>query len=185
MNELELAHATTAEQAVAAINEKYTAKQWVTMPTTEKQNFKIRGLTLYNLAKKFGRDDLCDAHSSHISHYRLGIIIFGEENEAVKAAVLREEEVLNALSMPIEDFIRAIKEVVLTSTQWLAMDQKAKSAFKFRGLGLKIIATKFGFPITFLPVNRQIDHCLLGAKIYGEDDSVIKKYLEENKDKIR
>ena len=76
-----------------------------------------------------------------------------------------------------EDLKQEIIKKFSTAEDWVKEKRIEKPKIKIFGLGLRAIATKFG--VDGDPVGLLEDYLLLGKKIYGEDNDVIKKELEK------
>ncbi|MEK7680750.1 MAG: hypothetical protein AAB348_01740 [Patescibacteria group bacterium] len=129
---------------------KPTPESWVEMKTREKLAFKIAGLGLSAIVRKF--DVIGHPAGNQEIHLELGKKIYGEGHECL--------EIIN------KDKVKAeILKVKPSLDSWNMMKTNEKLEFKVAGLGLIGIARIFGLEDN--PISKHAVHIELGKKIYN------------------
>ena len=129
-----------------------TAEEWARMSHITKPEFKVMGLGLCAIARKFGVSG--NPVGFRKVHLELGRKIYGE-CEAL------EEISLDKLKLKI-------LEQVPTVAQWIAMNKERRSSFEVYGMGIKAIATMFHMDGNSIRIYK--NHLELGEKIYGNHE---------------
>ncbi len=76
----------------------------------------------------------------------------------------------------------ALRALYPTAQDWVGLTEKNRLSIKIDGKGLISIATTCGTGGN--PTNKFIDHLLLGEHVYGANDPVIKKTLEQKRSEV-
>ena len=145
------------EQLKAAILAQIpTAKEWAGMGQEERLAFKVAGMGLTAIARRFGVEE-GNPIGYYKVHLELGQKIYGECEE------LFYEEKPELIG---EQLKAAILAQIPTAKEWAGMGVKEKDVFEVAGLSPYRIATKFG--VDGDPRKNRKYHLELGRKIYGE-----------------
>ncbi len=170
----------TPEQWRAFIQSQFTAEQWVA-GIGERQSLRFKGTGLKALATIFGISGT-NPRAIRVDYLELGARIYGESHPAIQSLLLAEREKLDSmksLGNDPETWKRLIREQV-TPQQWMEWGQKERHQFSAHGKGLSAIATIFGLTgENICSINSS--YLELGAKIFGEDDPVLKPMLETSR----
>ncbi len=145
-----------------------TAEMWAGMIQREKLKFKVGGMGLKAIARRFGVM-AGDPIFSRKYHWELGRKIYGECEE------LEYEE---QSELTDDQLKTAILEQIPTAEMWMKMKTKEKEKFKIGEMGLAAIATRFGVkgnPLSHLQI-----YLALGSKIYGESEVFAYEYLNDD-----
>ena len=133
-----------------------TAEEWAGMKRVQKGKFKVKGMGLIAIARRFGIEG--DPVHYRKYHLELGKLIYGE-NDAF--------EYEDTVEIGNEELKNLIQVQVATAEEWAGMKSVQKGKFKVKGMGLKSIARRFG--IEGDPPNNHKYHLALGKLIYGEN----------------
>jgi hypothetical protein len=132
---------------------KPTIAKWAVMRKPEKMEFKVCGIGLNALARRFGVQG--NPIGSRPCQMELGKKIYGE-NSASEMQKSRERLLADE-----------IKKQIPTEEEWASMKHQQKLNFKVDGMGLFCMARKFG--VAGNPITNHPSHLELGGKIYGNE----------------
>lgn len=166
----------TVEGWRARVRELFTPEQWVNTAIGRGKSKKIdmRDLIIdgKKIAALFGIFGVADAENrSSFQLLKLGLEIWGEENEFLKEAIIIE-------SRTVEQWGEAIKKKY-TVEDWLALaNGKGVHQFEIDGRKISSILRMFGIKTS----NRYsvVNFLTLGLRIWGEDQPLIREKLEEH-----
>jgi hypothetical protein len=136
---------------------KPTPKSWVAMEVKERKRFKISGIGLFAIARKFDVEG--NPVSNLLPFLELGRKIYGKEHKCLK-------------EITPDKLIKEILKLKPTPQSWVDMVHKEKKQFKIFSIGLVAIARKLG--VQGSPVEKQSVFLELGRKIYGEEHKCLK-----------
>lgn len=146
-----------------------TGKKWVDMGTRERKDFKIAGLGETAIARLLGVKISRNPCGCNLDHALLGQAIYGS-NEPDIARFLQTELQWKEIEGNSEKLKDRIKEAHPTGKEWMAMTRAERKKFNILGRKSRGIARLLSVTLTKEPINKSIDHILLGSAIYGSDD---------------
>jgi hypothetical protein len=152
------------------LRQKPTPEEWANVKRKGKKSFKISGMGLVAIAKRFGIED--NPIGNYNSHLELGRKIYGEEHKCLQCEEKSKYPKLDAVQIKEE-----ILKLKSTPEPWADMDYREKPLFKISGMGLIAIAKRFG--IEGDPIGNRKFHLELGRKIYGEGHECLKEFTND------
>jgi len=161
LDELKKIDVSTQEGLRQLILQDYpTPESWMAMKNKERRTYKVAGMGLIALSNRFGVDGNPTRHLT--VHKALGMKIYGEHHECLKATEQKDNE----------ELIRLVLKNYPTPESWIAMEKKERLAYKVAGMGLIALSTRLGVegnPNRYREVRKT-----LGRKIYGEHHECLK-----------
>jgi len=159
--EYEVPSGLTNVEIIAKIKgKKPTAVEWAAIKRSKKTKFRIGGIGLIAIARRFSVDG--DPIKNQSLYLELGRKIYGAHPAL--------EEITN------EEIIAKIKEKKPTAAKWASMKQSEKAKFEIGEMWLTAIATRFG--VKGNAISNRSDHLELGRKIYGEHPALEELTIE-------
>ncbi len=141
-----------------------TAGDWLSIVIAQRHTIKIAGKGLHALAHIFGIQG--NPYNNDI-YLALAAAIYGKDD-----ALIVQTTDARTTATDADHLREEILKMFPTGKAWISLNQDERGALKILGQGLTAIASIFGLEEKNAIATRS-GHVILGAAIYGEDDSAI------------